>query len=40
MIDSDTDCKYWYIIVGVMTSIKGPKWGQSINVILTVGHEN
>ena len=25
MIDSDTHCKYWYIMVGVTIPFKGPK---------------
>ena len=25
MIDSDTSCKYWYMVVGVTIPFKGPK---------------
>ena len=27
MIDSDTGCKYWYIVIGVTIPFKGPKGG-------------
>ena len=29
MIDSDTSCKYWYIVVGVTIPFKGLKRGLS-----------